>query len=183
MNLQTDVLLDATTVSADNFTITADGTEVPSAMIAKKVDYFPLTNIMCLSIEPEYSVPGIQYRIASRNLKSINGDSVHLSRIAYASIENAPELYDVSVESVNYMQGDVIRYTWPKEGGYNVIVNLANASTDDRDVTLIYYLHNDSGYSDILEKRQLHITCGECITDIFDGSELNGQRVQVRLEK
>lgn len=183
MDLETDVLLDATTVLAENFVIVADEVSASSALVAENADYFPLMNTVRLRISPVYSVMDKKFQIASSNLKDVEGNFADFISVAYGGKESFPELYDVSVQSVCYMHNDVIRYTCPEEGDYKVIVNIVNASLDDKDVTLIYYLQDDLENSTILSTKKLSLSKGECVSDSFDASGLNGKKVQVYLEK
>lgn len=176
-------MLDATTVLTKNFAIVADGAYSSSALVGESADYFPLTNTVRLSISSVYATLDKKFEVAASDLKDIYGNSVDFVNIAYAGKENKTELYDVSVLSVTYLQDDVIRYTCPADGNYTVIVNLVNASPYDRDVALVYYVHDDLGGTNVLLTKELTLPEGQCVSDTFDSSELDGKKVLVRLEK
>ncbi len=181
--LETQDILDATTVQEENFKVTTAGTDVPVVCDAVYVSdksevrlYLTKDIAKYVSLNP--------YSITSTGVKDTDGGAVTLSGQVYFTPENDCELYDISIANIWFKNGDATYYSQPAEGPCDVNVRIVNSSSEEKTATLKISAIGTDLSSRPLGQEEITLGANEEITKGFKSlSFFRGEQVEIELIK
>ena len=108
--METDELLDATTVTSENFEI--QGTDSSQHEFVEKVRYFPLYNSIYIYPRKDSLNAGAFYQVKGQNVLDVDGNAVAINENLLAETEMVQNLYGVSlVYKRFYKEGTLVSGT------------------------------------------------------------------------
>lgn len=182
--MKANEVLDVTTVTKENFSVTTTGVIAP---VVAKASYIPTNNEVRLYLNSELAnyVSLNPYTVTSKGLKNIDGEAVALSENVYFTPENDCELYDISIVNVWYMKNGATLYSKPASGPFDLKVRVVNSSNETKSVRLMIRAIGSDGESQrVLAEENISLASGSKVTKEFEALEFfEGETVDVVLEK
>jgi len=172
-------LLDSTTVTKANFTLTAgDGATIPVKDVtyysnAQEVALYPATTIV-----PQDGVCLVE----SDSLLDPDGQAVSISQTASVLTENECALFDMSVKNLQCYRNNVPVYGWLAEGTYTAQATVINTAATEKTKNLVVYKTNINNQTSVLYRLGVTLQPEEERIVTFSFNANSGDRVEATME-
>ena len=145
MSIDTDRVLDASTLLKENFEVTSSNGVYSSEI--SELQYLPLEGRLEIQLAVEDIVGAGPYKVTSYGILDCYGENADFVETVYVEPQTECSLYDISIQSIFFRDSGRICILQPQKDNFETVIRIVNSSHLTKQKKLVLYGEYEEGLS------------------------------------